>query len=110
MPFCPSCHYEYKEGVQECPDCKEELVDRLPEEQEKEAFVGLYSLPGEVYAAMVKEALEKENIDCVMRQDVVGSGLLVKGTDISGGQYQIFVRKKDFDRASDILHNMMDHI
>ncbi|MCP4632045.1 MAG: hypothetical protein GY855_03890 [candidate division Zixibacteria bacterium] len=36
MPYCPNCRYEYKIGVRICPDCDEELVDFLPEENELE--------------------------------------------------------------------------
>jgi len=32
MPFCPKCHFEYREGVTLCPDCNENLVASLPPE------------------------------------------------------------------------------
>ncbi len=32
MPFCPICHFEYREGVTLCPDCNENLVASLPPE------------------------------------------------------------------------------
>jgi hypothetical protein len=32
MPFCPECKYEYKAGVERCPDCGSPLVERLEEE------------------------------------------------------------------------------
>ena len=31
MSFCPACRYEYETGIRFCPDCDEELIDRLPE-------------------------------------------------------------------------------
>ena len=36
MPYCPKCRYEYREGIEECPDCDVELVEVLPTEQEQE--------------------------------------------------------------------------
>lgn len=114
MPFCPKCSYEYEQDVKKCPDCNVKLVDALPETQEEELtdeeYVGLYALPGQVYAEMVKEALEKEGIPSVLKNDVISSGLLVKGTDVAGNSSQLYVLKKDKKRAEEILHSMMDHI
>lgn len=31
MPRCPNCHYEYRAGVQTCPDCRVPLLDAKPE-------------------------------------------------------------------------------
>jgi len=35
MPFCPKCHFEYREGVTVCPDCNENLVASLPPEDRR---------------------------------------------------------------------------
>ena len=114
MPFCPKCKYEYAEGVKTCKDCGETLVESLPpdneEELSEEEYVGLHSLPSQLYAEMVQEALEKEGIRSVLKNDVISSGLLVKGTDMAGNRCQLFVLKKDKKRAETILHTMMDHI
>ena len=34
MSWCPKCKCEYREGITECADCKMELVEQLPPEQE----------------------------------------------------------------------------
>lgn len=109
MSKCPNCKRSFSDDSRECPHCQTVLEHSLTEDQE-EGFIGLYSLPGEVYAEMVKEVLENEGITCILKQDVVGTSLLVKGTNISGGSYQLFVKKKDQKRAQNILHGMMDHI
>jgi len=33
MPFCPKCKYEYREGIEVCPDCDVKLVPKLHEEE-----------------------------------------------------------------------------
>ena len=109
MKQCPECQRLFANEISECPHCHQKL-ERSSVKDTEETFIGLYSLPGEVYAKMVKEVLENEGITCILKQDVVGSSLLVKGTNISGGSYQLFVKRKDQDRAQNILHGMMDHI
>lgn len=37
MPWCPKCKTEYRDGFEECADCKVALVDELPEEEPLEA-------------------------------------------------------------------------
>ena len=32
MAWCPKCRYEYRDGIEMCPDCKVALVDELPSE------------------------------------------------------------------------------
>ena len=32
MPWCPTCKNEYREGIKECAECKEPLVDQLEED------------------------------------------------------------------------------
>lgn len=109
MQKCPDCKRTFADDIKECPYCRIKL-EFCTLQDEDEAFIGLYSLPGEVYAEMVKEVLENEGITCLLKQDVVGSGLLVKGTNVSGGSYQLFVKRKDQKRAQNILYGMMDHI
>ena len=114
MPFCPKCSYEYVEGINECPDCQIELVEELPFEEKiidpDVELVALPSLPGAVYAEMVKEALEKEGISCFLQSDVLASAYGSKGLGSPGQATRIFVRKEDQAKAESILHQMLDHI
>jgi len=75
-----------------------------------EELVGLHNLPGIVYAEMVKEALEKQGINCIIKPDVMSSGLQAKGAHVVGDACRIYVFKKDEERAREILETMMDHI
>jgi hypothetical protein len=112
MPFCPQCRYEYDSDIQECPDCHKLLVPVLPSEPtlEEMDLVGLRSVPGLVYAEMVKEALEKAGIQCIIKSDLLTSGYLSKGANAVGDNSQIFVKKKDKKRAENILVSIVDHI
>jgi hypothetical protein len=29
--FCPNCKYDYKPGIEKCPDCGADLVEKLEE-------------------------------------------------------------------------------
>jgi hypothetical protein len=111
MPFCPKCRYEYEAGVEKCPDCLVKLVDKLPKEftDAEEEYVELHTLPGKVYAEMVQEALEKEGIGCVIKSDVLTSGLLADGANAAGSECRILVLKRHQKRAATILNDMMDH-
>jgi hypothetical protein len=112
MPICPSCQYEYQEGIESCSDCGVKLVDHLPSniyQEMNEEFVPLPTLPGRVYAEMVKEALEQAGIPCMIKTDVLSSSLLT-AANAPGNESRIFVKKRHQKKAQEILHTMMDHI
>ena len=114
MPVCPKCGYEYVEGVVECSDCQTKLVEELPDQEDPFnpdiELVALQSLPGVVYADMVKEALEKDGVACFLQSDALTSAYGSKGLGSTGQSCQIFVKKEDKDRAERILHEMLNHI
>ena len=112
MPFCPNCRYEYEPGVSECADCGVPLVESLPEEPKPsdEELVELNTLPGTMYAEMVKEVLEKEGIGCVIKPSALSGGLLVNAVNAAGSECRIFVPASKRKRAERILTEMMDHI
>ena len=100
MPFCPNCKAEYEKGIQTCVDCEIALVDELPPEPELDEFVKIYSLPGDVYAQMVKEVLEAEDIECILKPDMFTSGLQVHATE--GTSVDIYVQEHDAEKAKEI--------
>jgi hypothetical protein len=111
--FCPRCRYEYKSGILVCPDCGEDLVEKLPKEAEEPnsdtSFVPLPNLPGRVYAEMVKGALEKRGIPCFIRSEGVGDAYQFSGTTPRGGVY-LFVPEDRLQECLEIQHQMLNHI
>lgn len=115
MPFCPECKYEYHPETSECPDCGRRLVDRLPEiEQEslnpKGRFKSLPSLPGRVYAELVKGALEAKGIPCYIRSDGIIDTLGISGTGPLNRGAKLFVPEDRYEECLQIQHGMLDHI
>ena len=80
MPWCPKCGAEYRDGFTRCASCDVPLVDRLTDEQSKEANKSEterecdkmvlpegMSSPIAVYAA--KNRLEAESIEEMLRDN-----------------------------------------
>ena len=112
MPVCPQCKYEYKGGIQMCPDCNVKLVDKLINETKEKKdikWVPLHTQPGRIYSEMVIEALEKNGIPCVLDPGNI-SALAAKGVSIPGDESRIWVPEEKFEEAYDILNRMIDHI
>lgn len=111
--FCPVCRYDYNPEIRVCPDCGEELIDKLPPEEEEVvsdvSFVPLPNLPGRVYAEMVKGALEERNIPCYIRAKGVGDAYQFPGTTPMDGT-QLYVPEDRLEECIHIQQQMLDHI
>ena len=76
MPWCPKCGSEYRDGFTECASCGGKLVDKLTDEQKKQAEMeerremvlpeGM-SRPVAVFTA--KNRLEAESIEDMLRDN-----------------------------------------
>jgi hypothetical protein len=110
MPYCPNCKYEYKDNIEECPDCGAKLVDKLEEETlESIKYVPFRTLPSRLYAEMLKEALENEGIPSIIKGDDVAI-VLGSYSTTSPVEITIWVPEEDLERAEQIADQMLDHI
>ena len=108
MPFCPECKYEYVSGIKKCADCEADLVAALPKEERTHDFkwVPLHSFSGPVYAEMVKESLEQNNIPCLIQKDVLSSAYGIQGTSAGGLQTVVFVPEGTLKESEEIMNQI----
>lgn len=71
MPYCPSCRYEYNEGIEKCSDCGTELVSEISDEDAAEELVPVYFSTDENEVMIVKTILEDAGIPVWEEADVV---------------------------------------
>jgi uncharacterized Zn finger protein (UPF0148 family) len=111
MPYCPKCGFEYKAGIEKCPDCGATLVEKLPEEESAQGvdYVPLRSLPSRLYAEMLQEALKKEGIPSFIKSDDIAITFPSYGTT-SAVTVTIWVPEADVERSEEIADQMLDHI
>lgn len=113
MPFCPNCKSEYIEGITACSECHVPLVDELAvatrEADVEEKFALLHTFPSIVYAEMIKEALEKRGIACLMKSDMLTSAYGSKGGGVFS-KVRIYVPENRLKESDEIMNQMLDHI
>ena len=113
MPFCPRCKSEYVGGVKECSDCQIPLVEELAEDiqfhEGEGKFALLHTFPSIVYAEMVKEALEKKGIPCLMKSDMLTSAYGSKGGGVFS-RVRIYVPEDRLKECDETMNQMLDHI
>ena len=111
--YCPNCKYEYQPGVTVCPDCGKKLVDKLPQDKDKNRenikFVPLPNLPGRVYAEMIKDTLDAKGIPNYIRSEGVGDAYQFPGTTPMGG-IRLYVPENRLKECLKIQQQMLDHI
>lgn len=116
MPFCPDCRYEYRSDMAICPDCNQQLVDRLPLERAAgppdDKWISAGRVATQLQAEMARGALESNEIPIVMVSgSVAGHGSELSGVaqltgDGSGG-FTILVHKEQVEQAQLVLDSIL---
>ena len=114
--FCPQCRYEYKPGVNRCPDCDVELVSSLPPEEDEEVE---YSAPVAVFETndssimlVAQSLLEAADIQFWVKAVGAGGVLTPEGNVPlgAGGSRKLLVRVADRDEAREILSELQEEL
>jgi hypothetical protein len=119
MPFCPKCRYEYKQGIEICPDCDEKLVHSLSPDANSDKtdlhdlyddWVQLARFTSPQYAEMLVEGLKAKNIPAVI---ISGTGHFGQTGQLGtstfrpvGGAYSMIVPREfveDADREAELM-------
>ncbi len=122
MPFCPVCKYEYKPGVEVCPDCGAKLVAELKPERESGAdddvkSVLLLKTDNYLKAELVTGALDEAGISYWAKRLGMGGRLggMTTGAishDILDAPKpaEIYVLPDDLAEAKEIVEGFADDI
>lgn len=107
--ICPECLVEYVEGVEVCAECKVSLVDAEPLDLplHEVTWVKLQPVTGQVYAEMVSEVLDKQNIPNYIKADWVESAFNISAVNLPGTLVTIYVPEDNQKEAEEILNNIV---
>lgn len=107
MPFCPHCLNEFVEGTEKCVDCQSRLVATLPEEKMSIVkWLFLVILTDVTMAQMVKEALENNGIETILKTDPLHTTFSLQSTGLAGSFAKLYVPRNQKEAALDILESM----
>jgi len=118
MSYCPICRFEYKSGIDICPDCNETLVDTLRPHSSAavvpdDSWVVVGGISSEIESHMAKGSLDSNNIPSMimpsnfsrtMRGFAAATNFL-SGPD--GNQEMIMVPREFADEATLILNAVL---
>jgi len=103
--FCPNCKYEYKPEIENCPDCGAGLVEKLEESKpivEKEPSLALLCTTQNLfYANFLKEALEKNDIPCLIKNE----GGMMFYPPVAA---KIYVPEEKYEKSRKIKEQLVD--
>lgn len=94
MAYCPICRTEYEAGAGYCESCRSSLVDTLPEGTE---LVELAVFPNVPSAEMIREILEKNQIQTIQRGEVDPIGVTSGAEPVT-----LLVEERHLQRAREL--------
>lgn len=119
LKYCPKCTAEYREGFEKCADCGTALVDQLPSQasadiasledlhSENTELVLLTQVPGDQECMFTRSLLESYGIPSLYQYTRLSDiSHLYGGVSLFG--INIYVRKDQFELASEILNAPID--
>ena len=107
MPFCPTCHSEFRPGFTRCEECGVDLVETLPEPEKHPlvphpAFQTVYSSTNLAEAESIRILLEGRGIEAEIQDRNSGFSVIEIGPT-SAAPLLITVPAADAAAASEIL-------
>jgi hypothetical protein len=108
MPFCPSCRYEYREGMTICADCGAALVARLPETGGRQVqLVKLYT-GRSLETRMLQETLQQHGIPSLVRAAEPMRGII---GDAALPMFEhLLIAAEDLDAQRDVIDQCLDFV
>jgi Putative prokaryotic signal transducing protein len=98
MHYCPNCQAEYSVGSARCAQCGEDLAagsfTKETSSEDTQKLVLLATFPSVVEAEMIKELLETNGIETMIRGETDPIG-----TKSGAAPSQLLVLEQDLDRA-----------
>jgi hypothetical protein len=98
MPYCPNCQAEYSTGSTRCAQCGEDLTagssSKEPSSGDTQKLVLLATFPSVIEADMIKELLETNGIQTMIRGETDPIG-----TTSGAAPTQLLVLEQDLDHA-----------
>ena len=78
MSYCPSCRYEYRPEVTNCPDCNVPLVEAIPASgsaaiSPDDSWVVVGKIASQMKSEMAKGSLDSQNIPSVVLSSTLGA-------------------------------------
>jgi len=111
MPFCPSCRFEYREGITRCRDCGVELVAELPPEDAQPPLptpetelVELCRVRDTNEGDLIQAALREAGIACNLKTHGAITADLARVVDGATSELAIIhVTRNRLDEAREVL-------